>query len=176
MKYTLFLLPLILFSCVTSSDDFEPDFERESILGYKPIYALPGELEIGLESARSISSAGKIYSYGDLLLVNEKGIGVHVYDNSDPKNPENKFFVAIPGNNDIAMKAGVLYADSFDDLLTLEFSADTVILLKRIESVMGITTGAPQERGVYFECVDESKGTVVAWEQAQLNKPKCYRP
>ncbi|MFY0606974.1 MAG: hypothetical protein JXR10_09670 [Cyclobacteriaceae bacterium] len=175
MKYFLIFLTLIFVGC--TSDEFQPDFDLENVTGFRPIYAQADELDIAVESARSIGTAGKIYSYGDILLVNERGLGVHVYDNTDPKNPENKFFVAIPGNNDIAMKAGVLYADSFDDLLTLEFSADTVILLKRLEHVMGRSSnGAPEQRGVYFECVDESKGIVVAWEEAELNQPKCYKP
>ncbi len=175
MKHIFLLVAVLLFGCI-SDDEFAPDFTQESVNGFKPIYAEPQSLKLGLESARNISLAGKIYSYGNLLLVNEVGSGIHVYDNVDPKNPVNKYFVSIPGNNDMAMKAGVLYADSYNDLLTLEVSKDTVILLKRLEDVMGLLAGAPSFSGVYFECVDESKGVVVGWEEAELNKPKCYKP
>lgn len=175
MRYYLFLIPLLFLGC--TSNDLEVDFEQESVLGYKPIYATEAETTYGIEAAKPISRAGKIYGFGNLLLVNEQGLGVHIYDNTDPKNPVNKLFVRIPGNHDIAMRKGILYADSFSDLLALEINADTAIVLKRIANVMGQFSGEfPQATGVYFECVDESKGLVVGWEQTTLNKPKCYRP
>src|SRR5690606_29511803 len=116
------------------------------------------------------------YSYGNLLLVNELGKGIHVYDNTDPRNPINKLFVRIPGNHDMAMKAGVLYADNYDDLLALEVTADTVVVLKRIANVMGFTTEFPSQNNVYFECPEEGKGMVVGWEQTEIVRPKCYKP
>lgn len=175
MRYLLLLIPLFLLGC--TGDDIEVDFEQEEVIGYKPIYATETELTYGVEAAKPIGLAGKIYGFGNLLLVNEQGKGVHIYDNTDPKNPVNKLYVRIPGNHDIAMRKGILYADSYRDLLAIEISADTAIVLKRIPDVMGQFSGEfPETTGVYFECVDESKGQVVGWEQTTLNKPKCYRP
>jgi len=174
MRYTLLLLSMLVLAC--GPDDFHPDFNQESTMGYRPIYADSSELNIGLESARNIVSAGKIYSYGNLLLVNEVGKGLHVYDNTDPRKPVNKFFVTIPGNHDMAMKDGVLYADNYDDLLALQVSSDTVIILKRLEDVIGFTAEFPSQNNVYFECVEEGKGIVVGWEQTMIEKPKCYKP
>ena len=37
---------------------------------------------------------------------------VHMYDNSDPSNPVNIGYIAIPGNVDIAIKDGHMYADN----------------------------------------------------------------
>ncbi|RED97976.1 hypothetical protein [Marinoscillum furvescens] len=169
---SLLMAGSLLIGC---TDSFEPDFEQESVMGFKPIYA-DGDQQLALESARAIELAGKIYAYQNLLFVNEVGKGVHIFDNTDPKNPTNLRFLSIPGNNDVAIKKGVMYADSYNDLLALEVTQDTVLLLKRIESVMGFSEEYPFENNSYFECVDPEKGKVVGWERTELEKPKCYRP
>jgi hypothetical protein len=48
-----------------------------------------------------------------------------------------------------------------------------VTLVSRLENVTPNTNfQIPPERG-FFECVDNSKGIVVAWEKTILRKPKC---
>lgn len=75
-----------------------------------------------VEKPRDIENAGKIYIYGDMLLVNEKNKGVHIIDNSDKSNPIPKAFIKIYGNIDIAVKDGYLYADSFMDLVIIDIN------------------------------------------------------
>lgn len=172
-----FTICLLLSGCFIGActEDFEPDFEQESVMGFRPIYAQE-DAQLGMESARAIEKAGKIYSYQSLLFVNEVGKGVHIFDNSDPRNPVNLHFLSIPGNNDVAIKGGIMYADSYNDLLALEITTDTVRLVKRLENIMGFSDEYPFENNAYFECVDPEKGKVVGWERAELNQPKCYRP
>lgn len=173
MRYIYFLLLIGLLSCGT--EEYVPNFEIDSVEGLKPIYADSSELKIALEDPRAIERAGKIYSYGNLLIVNEVGKGFHILDNSDPRNPQNLYFVLVPGNNDVAIKSGIIYADNFSDLVALEVSADTVVVLKRIKNLIGSSGDYPSQRNVYFECVDNSKGIVVGWESVMLDKPQCYR-
>ena len=73
-------------------------------------------------TAQPLKSVGKIYTYGNLLLINEVGKGVHVYDNQDPSAPVNLKFIAIPGNVDVALKDGYLYADLNFGIVTLDIS------------------------------------------------------
>jgi len=174
MRYSLLIIPLIFLAC--GPDETRVDFNQETVTGYQPVYADSSELKISLEAAQEIDVAGKIYSYQNLLLVNEVGKGIHVYDNTNPRKPINKLFVRIPGNQDMAMKNGVLYADNYGDLLALRVLADTVVVLKRVENVMGFNKEFPGANGVYFECVDESKGVVVGWKLTELSQPKCFRP
>lgn len=176
MKYAILLLSVVLLATGCIESGFSPDFEQESVLGYRPIYANRDTLHIDLLPPREIGTAGKIYSYGDFLLVNEVGQGVHLYDNSNPKAPTMLRFISIPGNVDVAMKSGILYADSYNDLLALEVLSDTVKLLKRLPDVMGFSGEFPAENNVYFECVEEGKGSVIGWERVELSKPKCYKP
>lgn len=163
-----------MMGCVT--DEYSPSFDLDSVEGYRPVYVQNTDLEISLTAAIPISQAGKIYVYGNLLLVNEVGQGIHVFDNTDKLNPEKKYFLNIPGNRDVAIKDGILFADSFTNLLAIKVSADSAFVLKQIDDVTAATEAFPPARNVYFECIDESKGQIVRWELATLENPKCYRP
>lgn len=72
--------------------------------------------------AREIENAGKIYVYGDTLLVLEKGQGLHIVNNSDKTKPLNIGFIDVPGNTDLAVKDAHLYVDSFTDLVVMDIS------------------------------------------------------
>lgn len=79
---------------------------------------------------------GKIYVYGDYLLLGDPGQGIHVYDNSDQANPRAISFINIPGNRDMAIRNERLYVDSYVDLLVFDFSnPETVSLTQRLENV-----------------------------------------
>ncbi len=75
---------------------------------------------VSIDESRQIDKAGKIYLYGDILLINEANKGIHIIDNSDKKDPINKVFITLWGNLDVAVKDGYLYADSFSDLLVFD--------------------------------------------------------
>lgn len=68
----------------------------------------------------TIVQTGKIYIYQDYLFINEPGKGVHIFNNVDPSKPVAMAFLSIPGNVDLAVLDGKLYADSFTDLLTFD--------------------------------------------------------
>ena len=75
-----------------------------------------------VEQGREIGKAAKIYNYknGDILLINERNKGIHVVDNRiKHKVTKGDHFIEIPGNVDMAVKDGYLYADSFTDMLVL---------------------------------------------------------
>jgi hypothetical protein len=118
MKKIIFLaFLLLLLAC-------EEDYTASSRMGYSPVLLTREKLEgsIKWEPARSLEEPGKIYLFGDYLLVNEKRKGVHVFDNSNPSNPLNTGFIRIPGNIDIAVKDSVLYADNAVDLVAIDIS------------------------------------------------------
>ncbi len=80
-----------------------------------------------------ISLPGKIYLYGEFILVNEVRKGIHVVNNADPANPEVISFIKIPGNIDMAIKNKILYADSYVDLVAIDISD-----LNNNSSIIGI--------------------------------------
>lgn len=118
--YLPLLLLLLIFSGCLKDDCTE--IRKYTI--YTPVYKQADALRerVGMEAARPLVQPGKIYVYGHLLLINEIEKGIHLINNSNPANPINTGFLAIPGNRDMAMQNGVLYADNYMDLLTFDFS------------------------------------------------------
>lgn len=174
MKNLLWLLPFILFSCVTDPEE-DPDFTIE---GMKPIY-LEGEPwdEISVETDRPIKNLGKIYYKDNHIFVNEINKGIHIIDNNDPVNPVPIKFIKIWGSKDIAIKGNILYADNITDLVAIDISdLDNVVETKRIPGLYGEEQKAyPENYQGFFECIDDAKGVVIGWETAILQSPECQR-
>lgn len=89
---------------------------------YSPVLMKRSELEKSVEwrDSRDIQKAHKIYIKDHLIFIVERFEGIHVIDNSDPKNPEKLGFMRIPGNQDVAVRGHYLYADNAVDLLTID--------------------------------------------------------
>jgi len=83
-------------------------------------------------AAEPLQNPGKIYSYGQYIFLNERDKGIHVIDNSDPSKPKNIGFIKIPGNEDLAIKGSILYADSYGDLVALDISDPLHAAVKKI--------------------------------------------
>lgn len=81
-----------------------------------------------IEPARfDIENPGKIYLNEDLILISEKGKGVHVIDNSIPSNPTNVRFVNVPGSYEMYVDRGYLYINSYMDMVKIDISDPTNI-------------------------------------------------
>jgi len=131
VKYIkLFIFSAIIFTF------FSGCIDRHTYHGcHEPVYISYEKLRSdypAVKDPKEIEKAGKIYVYRDLLLVNEKSKGVHIIDNRDKQNPKNLHFIEIPGNIDIAVKDGYLYADSFTDLVVMDIrNVDEIKTVKR---------------------------------------------
>lgn len=101
---------------------------------YKTVEAIRNEFSIGVP--RDLKNPGKIYVYGQYLLINEINEGIHIIDNSNPANPVPLSFVLISGNKDMAVKENVMYADNAIDLLAIDISDPRAPkFLKRVDGV-----------------------------------------
>jgi len=102
---------------------------------------------------------------------------VHIFDNSDPENPEKVAFLKIIGNSDIAIKGNVLYANNVTDLVAINISnLDSIFIVNRLEKAFK-SAGAEFPEGYigYFECVNPDLGEVIGWEETTIIKPQCWR-
>ena len=105
---------------------------------YKPVYASMSTLRTQVEvlPPQPREGQGKIYVYGDYLLLGDPGLGIHVYNNADKANPMALGFINIPGNYDMAVRGGLLYADSYVDLLVFNINdPGNISLVNRLEDV-----------------------------------------
>ena len=144
--------------------------------GFKPEYGNPSTSEIKLLSPQTVKDPGKIYIYGKYLLVNEKNRGIHIFDNVDKTNPQPVAFAEILGNTDMAIKDAVLFADHMGNLSAIRIN--NFENLEPIGSlpINGWLLGVPPPSGHYFECIDQSKGLVVAWKESEIPNQNCYAP
>ena len=118
LSVCLLSLTLLYTSCDQGCED---SYTYEA---YLPIYKSAEELnpDISFQGQRSLENPGKIYYYGDYILINEQLQGVHVIDNSDLLNPQNIGFISIEGNIDIALKGDYIYADAHYNLVVIDIS------------------------------------------------------
>jgi len=122
---------------------------------YDPIYLEVDEIrkDIQIQGAMTLKNPGKLYYYNDYIIINERREGLHIIDNRNPENPENIAFVKIPGNIDMAVKNGILYADNYIDLLAIDIQNPAQPkFISRTEDVFN-SLGLNQDLGhlVYYE-------------------------
>ncbi|MBP6184420.1 MAG: hypothetical protein KA479_05720 [Saprospiraceae bacterium] len=153
----LFLVSFLFSGCLKDSCS-----EKKTYTIYSPVYKEASALREGIavEAPRPLKKPGKIYSYGQFLLINEIKEGVHIIDNSDPAAPVNLAFLAIPGNADMAVYDKVLYADNYMDLVAFDIREITKpALVHRIENVF--QTYNQTELGVIIDYT-ETQETITA--------------
>ena len=152
------LLMAVMSSCT--------DKVYETFTANSPVYMSYSDLRSAVKMTLpcQINNPGKIYFKDNYLFVNEKMRGVHVFDVSNPKNPQNKGFIMIPGNIDIAIKDNVLYADSYIDLVSIDVSDFSKIKeLGRVEKAFAYTLPT-YDTNYPIAGIDETKGVVTGWE------------
>ena len=166
-----FLLALTLAGCIIPPDDENTPFNT---MGYRPVYGSQELKEIQLVESRQVKNPGKIYVYKSFLLVNEKQEGIHVFDNTDTKDPKPVGFIQIIGNSDMAIQDNVLYADHMGNLVALTIDNFNAIAKAGSLPLENWHLGLPPPAGFHFECIDESRGIVIQWAKAELKNPGCY--
>lgn len=173
LLFSFFLLTLLFSSCV--NDEPTEDFTVE---GLRPVY-ITAEVADSVMSLppQPITQLGKIYYKDNLIYVGERGQGVHIIDNTNPEDPIRMGFIQIPGNKDVVIKGNLMYADNYEDLLTIDISSmNDVQEINRVEGVYPPRSQAyPDFYTGYFECIDPEQGFVMRWETATLTNPACQR-
>ena len=158
----IFIATILFTGCIERYPVYENKCKKPIYMSYKEFRELPN-----IEEAKEIKKAGKIYIYNELLFVNEPNKGIHVIDNSNKSNPKNRYFINLPGNIDIAVKDGYLYADSFTDLVVLNIKdIDNITKVHRQEEVF---TYDPFQTitdiNEYYCYADPNKGIVIGYEK-----------
>ncbi len=161
---SIFSLPVIgLFGILSIIACGGGNYERNP---NEPIYLSYDELRgvLKIDTGRQLEQTGKIYLYQNLLLVSEPNIGIHIYDNADPANPQEKAFINLPGNLDIAVRKGYLYADSFIDLVTIDIrDLNNIVEVERVTDVFPYNTYQAINRNDldFLTPIDRKKGVVI---------------
>lgn len=133
LSVLIILLAVMIIAGCCSTDVVEYDTQI-----WTPVYKNLDEIRSGVKttSSRDLKNPGKIYFYGNYILINEQKTGIHIFDNFDPSTPKNISFIEIPGNGDLAVRNNILYADSYLDLVAIDISNPTNSqVVKRINDI-----------------------------------------
>jgi len=173
-KATLFVA---LIALVGSCED--KMVTKRTYTAYTPVYMSYSQLRTAVKvSAKDqnveLKQPGKIYFKGNYIFINELHKGIHVYDNSDTKNPKHHAFIEIPGNVDMAIKDNILYADSYVDLVAIDISNyNDLKEVSRVQNVFPYTL--PETDYQYaIAKLDEAKGVVLSWEVNEVTDTLEY--
>ncbi len=166
------ILPIVVFLLFFSGST------NYTVEGFKPVYAPKAEAKlIKATDPKDVQTQGKIYLKEQYIFIGDVNLGVHVIDNSDPRNPVKLLFIQIYGNHDIAIKGNVMYADNMEDLVAIDISD---ILnpteVNRVEDVYNPPNQHYPDNvpyGTAFECADPEKGFVSGWIPALITDPDC---
>jgi len=96
----------------------------ESYTIYTPVYALKSTIRAAINGnpSQPVTQTGQIYTKGSYIYLNDVNAGIHIIDNSDPTHPVQIAFLNIPGNENIAIRGNILYADMYEDLLAIDIT------------------------------------------------------
>jgi hypothetical protein len=164
MKKTKYIISVLVIVLAFTSACTDKVFE--TFTANEPVYLSYEDLRsaVKMTVAREMNNPGKIYFKDQYIFINEKMKGVHVYDVSDPTNPQNKGFIEIPGNVDIAIKENILYADSYIDLVSIDVSSFASIKeTGRVQKIFPYTLPTYDTKYPLAK-LDETKGVVTGWE------------
>ena len=176
MKLAIIILSLLMYgtrSCYRSQNNY-----NYKVWGYKPVYSNDAQLKmVSYDTPHAVKKAGKIYVYGNYILQNEIGEGIHVIDNSNPATAKRIGFIKMIGSNEISVRNNILYTNSYRDIVAINISSLTQpIEISRTTNAFNVGGFLPEppENG-YYECVDLSKGVVTGWVKDSINQYSCYK-
>ena len=116
---------------------------------------------------RNITTVGKMCFYNHYLYISEPEKGIHIINNADPANPQQTGFIELLGNADLAIRNGMLYADSYIDLVWFDVSNPALPELKgRLDSIF--PTAFPMTQNQYgidytMSYPAKNKGIIIGW-------------
>lgn len=142
--------------------------------GKRPVYLPESQLsDIRNLPPQPVQQSGSIFLLDTLFFMVEFKKGIHVYRIGDSADVRELTFFNIPAVTEFSISGDRLYADSWRDLLTIDISnLYQIRLLNRQVRVIEPLLFPPQYDG-FFECVEETKGAVVGWEDAELDNALC---
>ena len=162
LKHLLFVLSVFAFftSCKDSDADYADYQVATAITMTTEAFKNSGTVD----PPKGIDESGKIYAYLNYIFVNDKGKGIHVIDNSNPVSPIKIAFLNIPGNVDISVKNGILFADSISDLVVFDISdINNINQINRLEDVFPNYVVWPIGADIFESDYDYTEEIVVGW-------------
>ena len=119
MKKLLFLFSISLLA-LTGCNDVVTEMVTYKV--NEPIFMATETFRNSVKVSKTphtIGGIGKMCFYNNYLYISEPQKGIHIINNTDPANPQSVGFIELLGNADLAIRNGLLYADSYIDLVVV---------------------------------------------------------
>lgn len=175
MKNLLFLFSISLL-VLTSCTDMVTEMVTYKV--NEPIFMSTESFRNSVKvsrTPRTIGGIGKMCFYNNYLYISEPQKGIHVINNTDPANPQSVGFIELLGNADLAIRNGLLYADSYIDLVWFDVSDPSNPELKgRLDSIFPTALPLiPNQYGIDYNSTysGNGKGIVIGWELKEVTEP-----
>ena len=175
MKKLLFLFSVSLLA-LTACNDVVTEMVTYKV--NEPIFMATETFRNSVKVSKTphtLGGIGKMCFYNNYLYISEPQKGIHIINNTDPANPQSVGFIELLGNADLAIRNGLLYADSYIDLVWFDVSDPSNPQLKgRLDSIF--TTALPTIPNQYLIDYNTtysggSKGIIVGWELKDKTEP-----
>jgi hypothetical protein len=167
MKRIAILIPAVLLWLASCTDTTLKTFTA-NVPVYMSYEALRADPEV--TEGRQLEKPGKICFLEPYMFISEYREGIHVVDLTDPSDPQQLAFIEVPGNVDMAIRNGLLYADSYVDLVVIDISdPSSPALLNRLEDLFEYVI--PEYDYEYpLDEIDEDKGVVTGFEVREITR------
>ena len=167
MKKNLFLFSLTLLA-LTGCENKVTEMVTYKI--NEPIFMATSTFRNSVKvtaGPQKITSIGKMCFYNNYLYISEPEKGIHIINNTDPTNPQQTGFIELLGNADLAIRNGLLYADSYIDLVWFDVSNPALPELKgRLDSIFPNAFPMTQNQyGIDYTVSypTTNKGIIIGW-------------
>ena len=167
MKKNLFLFSLTLLA-LTGCENKVTEMVTYKI--NEPIFMATSTFRNSVKvttEPQKITSIGKMCFYNNYLYISEPEKGIHIINNTDPTNPQQTGFIELLGNADLAIRNGLLYADSYIDLVWFDVSNPALPELKgRLDSIFPNAFPMTQNQyGIDYTASypTTNKGIIIGW-------------
>jgi hypothetical protein len=169
---SVFFALICTAACLAGCSKTEDSYHGQ---GKRPVYTPLSSLNnITNLPPQEIRESGKTVLLDTLFFMVEENTGIHVFDVKDSLHVQSLTFFQIPAVTDFTIAGNRLYADNWKDLVTIDISdLYHIKVLDRQYNVFAPLLFPPKYRGI-FECIDESKGAVIGWEDAYLTSARCF--
>lgn len=121
MKNQFYRMLFVLSVIFTSCNDNEV-YDLYTIATPKYMSKEVFRTSVKITTPKEIIKSGKIYTYNNLILINDENAGIHIVDNTNPLSPIKKAFIEIIANKDMEVRGDYLYVDSLMDLVVFDIS------------------------------------------------------
>ena len=180
----IFLLMLIFTGCELFKDEVI-DEDLVEVTYFVPVYETTAQLaqKVSVDAPKDYAEAGKIITYQQYIFINKPLEGIHVVDNSDPANPQNLHFIAIPGSLDMSIIDDHLYSDMYSALMVFdigtltqpelieEFTLEDVFYYNPYIGLESVVRATETNEYTRYENIDNTLGIVTGWRTEIRREP-----